>query len=85
MSKPSKTDNLEDALNYQVAYNIIQEQMDSSSFLLEHIAKRILDAVFAEFGPKLKKANLKISKLNPPVGGRVKCVSISMERKNTNS
>jgi dihydroneopterin aldolase len=70
LSKPATTDNIEDALNYQLVYNVIKEQMEIKSHLLEHVARRILDAVKAQF-PYIERAQVQISKLNPPLGGQV--------------
>ena len=70
LSKPAKTDNIEDALNYQVVYNIIKKEVLKKSHLLEHVARRILDAVKAEF-PQIEKAQVTIDKLNPPMGGLI--------------
>ncbi len=78
--KPGMSDDLEDALNYQEAYEIISKQMDINSFLLEHVANRIMDALYDKFKNRIQHAILKVTKLNPPVGGRVKSVSVSVER-----
>lgn len=79
MEKPAISDHLEDALNYQSAYKIIKEEMKKKSHLLENIASRILDALYREF-PQLEHAEIKVSKMNPPMGGKMKCVSVSMEK-----
>ncbi len=79
MEKPAQSDNLKDALNYQRAYEIVKIQMEKKSYLLENIAGRILDALFAELNG-IKKATIKVSKLNPPVGGKVGSVSVIVSR-----
>ncbi len=81
MSKPAETDSLDDAVNYQVAYKLIRKEMEKKSNLLEHIAKRILDALF-EGLEGIEKVRVKISKMNPPVGGKVDSVSVSLGRTN---
>ena len=81
MSKPAKTDNLDDAVNYQVAYKLVRKEMEKKSNLLEHIAKRILDALFESL-EGIEKAKVKISKMNPPVGGKIDSVSVSLGRTN---
>ena len=77
LSKPAQTDNIEDALNYQLVYNIIAEQMKIKSHLLENVARRILDAVKAEF-PYITNAQVQIDKLNPPLGGQVYASRVTM-------
>lgn len=79
-TKAAATDNLQDALNYQSVYRVVQKEMAINSKLLEHVAKRILDALYREF-PGIKKAMVKISKLNPALGGEVDKVSIVLNRK----
>jgi len=78
-TKAAETDNLENALNYQSVYEIIQQQMDIKSKLLENVAKRIMDALYQEFS-KIEKIKLKISKLNPPMGGEIEKVSVTLKR-----
>ena len=79
MEKPMESDNLKDAVNYQRAYEIVKQEMQKKSHLLEHIAGRILNALFTEM-EGVKKATVKVSKLNPPVGGRVNSVSVVVSR-----
>lgn len=74
------SDRIEDALNYQTAYDLVKEEMKTKSYLLEHIACRILDTLFVSF-TQLEKATVKVSKLNPPMGGKIKAVSVEMGRK----
>ena len=75
----SISDDLNDALNYQAVYDLVKNEMQISSHLLENVAKRILDSLFSEF-PSLKKARVKVSKLNPPMGGQIKKVSITLTK-----
>jgi len=75
----SKSDDLKDAVNYQTAYNIIKSQMLLKSHLLEHIAGRILDELFAKL-KGIHRAEIKISKLNPPMGGKIDKVSVTLIR-----
>jgi dihydroneopterin aldolase len=79
LEKPAESDNLKDAVNYQQAYGIIKVQMEQKSHLLENIASRILNALYSEMSG-IKKARVKVSKMNPPVGGKVHSVSVIIER-----
>ena len=79
MEKPAETDNLRDAVNYQQAYDIIKIQMEQKSHLLENIASRILEALWSEMSG-IKRVKVKVSKLNPPVGGKVTSVSVVIEK-----
>jgi len=78
-AKAAKSDNLTDALNYQSVYLIVKEEMQIKSHLLEHVAGRILDRLYDSF-ESIEKAKVKISKLNPPIGGQVEKVSITLGR-----
>lgn len=77
--RSSKTDDLEDALNYQAVYEIVKKEMQQKSHLLENVAKRILDALYGGFS-SIQKVKVKISKMNPPMGGEIKKVSVTLSR-----
>lgn len=77
LAKPSRTDDVKDALNYQEVYNIIKAEMGERSHLLEHVAGRILRAVKEKF-PYVKSAQVSIDKLNPPLGGQVEASRVVM-------
>ncbi len=50
------------------------------SALLEHVANRILDRMLHEIH-LIEKAEVRIAKINPPIGGNVSDVSIIMSKK----
>ena len=79
MTLPANTDELSDAINYQTVYKLIQQEMKSKSKLLENIAKRILDAIYREH-PGIQKATVTIRKMNPPMGGKMKSVNVTLSR-----
>lgn len=78
-TKAALTDDLNDALNYQAVYDIIKQEMTENSKLLENLAKRILDALYFNFS-QIKKTKLKISKINPSMGGEIEKVSVTLTR-----
>ncbi len=47
------------------------------SALLEHVANRILDRMLLEIH-LIDKAEVRIAKINPPIGGNVAMVTIKM-------
>jgi 7,8-dihydroneopterin aldolase/epimerase/oxygenase len=73
------SDNIADTLNYQEAYNVIREQVNHKSHLLEHVARRILDALVNRFD-SIRHLKVKVSKMHPPMGGKMKCVSLQLEK-----
>ncbi|SHF03000.1 dihydroneopterin aldolase [Mariniphaga anaerophila] len=78
-SAAADSDNLEDALNYQAVYDLVKREMQVKSHLLEHVAGRILDALYIQF-PSIEKARIKVSKLNPPMGGQIEKASVTLFR-----
>lgn len=77
-SKASRTDKLEDTLDYQKAYLAVKEEMAIPSDLLEHVAGRIIRRVKKEF-PQAMKVKVKVSKMTPPMGGQIERVSLTLE------
>jgi len=78
-SKAAQSDKLEDALNYQEVYKTVKKVMEKNSRLLENVAKRILDELFENF-ITIKKARIKLSKINPTMAGEIDKVSVILER-----
>lgn len=78
-TKPTKSDNIDDALNYQKAYELIAEEMQKTSNLLENVAQRILDCLYENF-PELAFAKVQVKKIAPPMGGEIGSVSLTLER-----
>lgn len=78
MSKPCQSDCLEDAVDYQKAYQLVEQEMKQTARLLEHVAQRILNALKSAFSHQLEQITVTISKLNPPVGGKVDRVSVTV-------
>lgn len=75
----AKTDNLNDTVDYVHLNKIVKEEMAIRSKLLEHVAKRITDRIFSEILP-VKKVEISVLKLNPPIGGDVASVEIKMKK-----
>jgi dihydroneopterin aldolase len=73
------SDNINDTINYQIVYNIVKEEMLKPSHLLEHVARRILDKVTEQF-PKIDFCTVKVSKLNPAMGGKLNSVSVTIDK-----
>jgi len=77
-SEAETTDNLARTVNYQAVYGLVAEEMSVKSKLLENVARRILDRLKLEF-PGVTASRIKISKMNPPVGGKVEKVSVELK------
>ncbi len=77
-SRAEQSDHLHDTVNYSGLYHAVKAEMEQKSYLLEHVARRIINSVCEQF-PSVTKIHIIISKLNPPVGGKMKQVSYTTE------
>ncbi|TYA52189.1 dihydroneopterin aldolase [Formosa maritima] len=80
LQNSAKTDKLSDTVDYVFLNKIVREEMHKPTYLLETVAKRILVRIFKE-DVHVTKATVKVSKLNPPIGGDVEMVTIKMTEK----
>lgn len=76
-TEAENSDDLTQTVNYQSLYGLVKKEMATASKLLEHVARRILNHIAAEY-PNVSATRIKISKINPPVGGKVGKVSIEL-------
>ena len=79
MTLPMKSDKINDALNYVKVYQLVRHEMQQTSNLLENVTARIVDSLFRNF-PQIKWTRVKVSKMNPPMGGQMKKVSVTLEK-----
>lgn len=77
LQRAAETDNIDDTINYELIYNIIQREMNIPSNLLENVAGRIYKAVKARF-PDISALQVKVTKHNPPLNGKVQKVSVGV-------
>lgn len=75
----AKNDDLNKSISYLTVYEIVREQMGVVSNILENVSLRIIDAIYDHF-PQALHVRVKVSKLAPPLGGKVEKVSVTMER-----
>jgi Dihydroneopterin aldolase len=54
-------------LDYSALYEVVKKEMMIPSSLIEHVAGRIGEAVFAAF-PQVESLDISLTKLNPPMG-----------------
>jgi dihydroneopterin aldolase len=79
LHKPAHSDNLNDTVNYQQLYDIVRREMQTPSNLLEHVAERILQALYNEL-KNIGSATVTVRKLHPPLGGKVGSASVTLTR-----
>ena len=73
-----ETDDLGATVNYQEVYLLVKQEMDIKSNLIEHVARRILKKVAKKY-PQVTDARIKLQKMNPPLGGKVESVSVTIK------
>ena len=78
-TKSQQSDNIADTVNYLEVYHMVKREMMIPSHLLEHVADRIANAILNEY-PTVESLKVKISKLNPPLGGQIGCASVEIEK-----
>jgi dihydroneopterin aldolase len=78
--KAEQTDDLKSTINYLEVYQLVKKEMEITSKLLEHVGRRILNAVKLNY-PAVGHARVKVRKMNPPLGGKMDFVSLTLETK----
>lgn len=75
-----RSDRLDEGIiDYQAVYHIVKEQMETPSKIIEHVAHRIVEALYGRF-PQLQKATVRVSKIAPSLGGKVGRASVVLSR-----
>ncbi|HEX2396500.1 MAG TPA: dihydroneopterin aldolase, partial [Bacteroidales bacterium] len=75
MTRASETDELTDTVDYSRVYEAVKTEMACPSKLLEHLAKRIIDAVY-RVSDDVGKVTVTVSKINPAIGGKLDKFSV---------
>jgi dihydroneopterin aldolase len=80
LTKSSKSDNIEDTINYEDVYEQVKKAFGSKSyFLLEKLADSISRSIFEEY--KIDKLIIRVRKINAPLDGKLDSVEIELKRK----
>ncbi|WP_114492304.1 dihydroneopterin aldolase [Candidatus Ulvibacter alkanivorans] len=77
LKRAAHTDELSDTVDYVQLQKIVKDEMGIRSKLLEHVGKRIIDRIFEQL-PLVNGVKVTVSKVNPPIGGDVSEVSVTM-------
>jgi len=78
-TKAAYEDNLKYTIDYAKVCEIAEEQMKITSNLLEHVAQRIVNAIYQSF-EGVKKVSVKIQKQNPPLAYKLISVGVEIEQ-----
>lgn len=84
LSQAAQTDKLSQTVNYEVLYRIVKDEMEVPSHLLEHMAGRILERVYAKYA-HVQSVTVSIAKQNPPVGGVCRQSKVTMTKEGQRS
>ena len=76
-SRAEVSDDIADTVNYLEVYQVVKRETAQPSHLLEHVARRVGEAVLREFAA-VAEVTVKVSKLNPPLGGQMDSVSVEL-------
>lgn len=76
-SRAQQSDDIADTVNYLEVYRVVQREMMKPSHLLEHVGDRIGAALLSAFAP-IERVKVKVTKLNPPLGGQLESVSVEI-------
>ena len=79
LDRPAVSDKVSETINYLEVYETVAAEMNAVSNILEHVAGRIIEAIYARF-PQLEKVTVKVSKLSPPLGGPVGKTTVVLTR-----
>lgn len=75
----AREDAVEKTVNYLLAYEIVRAQMRITQRTIERVAMNIIEALYAAFG-QIIHVRCTVSKLAPPLGGKLTRVSVELER-----
>lgn len=78
MGAAAESDDLEQAVNYALVYDMVADEMGRSRRLLEHLCASIVNRI-AEKLPQLERFSVKVSKQRPPVDGIAAWSSVTIE------
>ena len=75
-----KTDDLNHTVDYVRIIEIVKEQMAIRSNMIEHPAKRIVDAILPLY--KVQKVKVEVEKIQPPIDSAFDKISVTTEGEN---
>lgn len=79
LSQAAEEDDLKETIDYEKLYQLVSDEMQKPSQLLEHIGHRLIEQTFSKF-PEISLVEVSVSKFNPPVGGVCKRAVVTLRR-----
>ena len=75
----AEEDCVEKAVNYLSVYELVREVMKIKQRTIERVAMNIIGALYTDF-PQITHIKIRVSKLAPPLGGKLEKVSVVLEQ-----
>ena len=77
LGEVAERDDVTLAVNYLTVYEVVARVMQRKQRTIEAVAQNIIQAVRREFG-QITEVECRVSKLAPPLGGKVAAVSVTL-------
>ena len=74
-------DDVTEAVNYLTVYEVVREQMQRTQHTIERVAQNIMEALHSRF-PQICETECRVTKIAPPLGGKVARVSVVLKMQN---
>lgn len=75
----AQRDDISSTVSYLDLFALVRSQMEIPSDIIENVAHRIIESVYAAF-PNVIKVTATVAKLAPPLGGKIEKVSATLTR-----
>ena len=72
-------DDVRKTVNYLTVYEVVRMQMRITQHTIERVAMNIIEAIYAAFA-QVRHVKCTVSKLAPPLGGKLEKVSVVLEK-----
>ena len=77
----AEDDDVEKAVSYLTVYEIVSDVMRIKCRTIERVAQNIIDALHERF-PQICETECRVTKIAPPLGGKVAKVSVILKMQN---
>ncbi len=79
-SDAAARDELAGTVNYETLFQIVKAEMEQPSKLLETVIGKIADTVLRDL-PGVAAVAVTLSKVNPPIGGKCRKATVSLQKR----
>ncbi len=79
LGRAAEDDDVTKTVNYLTAYEVVRSRMAVTQHTLERATQNIIDALYEAF-PQIRHIRCRVSKLAPPLGGKLEKVSVELEK-----